>query len=344
MLRPESIAENLAPLPDQPAAVPWPTEHWPRAEAECSDTEAFTRLADEIFALSPPQGVTHALLVIHGGRLCYERYDAGANAFYLQYSWSMAKSITQALVGILVRDGRLDPYAPAPVPEWQQDERRHITLDQLLRMSSGLAFQEDYVDGATSDVIPMLMYEGRHDTAAYAAAKPLEHPPGTFWSYASGTTNILCRILKDTVGGGASGMLRFMNDELFEPLGVRTATPKFDTSGTFIGSSYLLAIPQDFARFGLLYLRGGTWDGREILPREWVDYARSPTIHTKEECYGAHWWMNPANPDQFYASGYDGQRILCDPARDLIIVRLGRTPADEVDYVWERVFAMAELF
>ena len=146
------------------------------------------------------------------------------------------------------------------------------------------------------------------------------------------------------VGGGASGMLRFMNDELFEPIGVRTATPKFDTSGTFIGSSFLLAIPQDFARFGYLYLRGGSWDGKEILPREWVDYARTPTYRSDEECYGAHWWMKPDNPDIFYCSGYDGQRIVCFPDKDLIIVRLGRTPVDEVPYIWDRVFAIGELY
>lgn len=343
-LKAQSIAAELPELPAQPATVPWPTEHWDRAEPAAADPARFVRLTDEMFELPPAKGVTYALLVIHKGQLCYERYDAGANPFYFQYSWSMAKSITQALTGILVEDGKLDLYGPAPVEEWQQDERRHITLDQLLRMSSGLAFQEDYVDGAASDVIPMLMYDGRHDTGAFAAGKPLQHPPGSFWSYSSGTTNIICRILRDTVGGGASGMLRFMNDRLFEPIGVRTATPKFDTSGTFIGSSFLLAIPQDFARFGLLYLRGGNWDGRQILTRHWVDYARSPTIRTEEDCYGAHWWMNPENPSQFYASGYDGQRVLCDPDRDLIIVRLGRTDAEEVDYVWDRVFALAELF
>lgn len=344
ILNNDAIADNLTGLPEQPTGVPWPTEHWDRAEPRPADPQRFSQLTDEIFDLPAEKGVTYALLVIKNGQLCYERYDAGANPFYIQYSWSMAKSVTQALVGILVSEGKLDIYEPAPVSEWQQDDRRHITLDQLLRMSSGLAFQEDYVDDVASDVIPMLMFEGRHDTGAFAAAKPLEHPPGSFWSYSSGTTNIICRILKEAVGGGASGMLRFMNDRLFEPIGVRTATPKFDTSGTFIGSSFLLAIPQDFARFGLLYLRGGIWDGQQILPREWVDYARSPTIHTEEACYGAHWWMNPENPSQFFASGYDGQRILCDPARDLIIVRLGRTEAQEVDYVWDRVFALAELF
>ncbi len=281
MLRPESISPSLIDLPEQPSQTPWPTAHWGRVEAETSDQGQYDMLTDEIFDLKESQGVTYALLIVHRGQLCFERYNAGANAFYLQYSWSMAKSITQALVGILVQAGRLDLYGPAPVEEWQQDDRRHITVDQLLRMSSGLAFQEDYVDGGISDVIPMLSFEGRHDTGAFAAAKPLIHPPGSFWSYSSGTTNIICRILKETVGGGAGGMLRFMNNELFEPIGVRTATPKFDTSGTFIGSSFLLASPQDFARFGLLYLRGGTWDGREIVTRDWVDYARLPTTRVR---------------------------------------------------------------
>ena len=340
MLKPESISPDLPPLPTQPEGVPWPSPSWPRGALD--GNAQFDTLADEIFDLSDAQGVTYAFVVIRGGELTYERYNAGANAFYLQYSWSMAKSITHALVGILVRQGRLDIYAPAPVPEWQGDARRDITLDHLLRMSSGLAFREDYVDGEASDVIDMLQFAGRHDTGGFAAAMPLAHKPDTVWSYSSGTTNIICRILKEVVGGGASGMLRFMNDELFEPIGVRTATPKFDTSGTFIGSSYLLASPQDFARFGLLYLRGGTFDGREIVPAAWVDYARSPTHHTDDDCYGAHWWMKPDRPEWFYCSGYDGQRILCVPEKDLVLVRLGRTSEGEVDYVWDRVFAMAE--
>ena len=338
MLRAESISNQLADLPNQPASVPWPTESWTRDKPRAD----LNPLADEVFALNQAQGVTYALLIVQNGQLVYERYDAGANAFYLQYSWSMAKSITHALAGILAMRGDLDIYAPAPVPEWQNDSRREITVDQLLRMSSGLQFAEDYVDGQVSDVIPMLQFEGRHDCGAFAASKPLEHAPGEHWSYSSGTTNIICRILKTIVGDGASGMLRFMNDALFEPIGIRTATPKFDTSGTFIGSSYLLASPQDFARFGLLYLRGGTWDGREIVAREWVDYARTPTYHDGEDCYGAHWWMNSANPDWFYASGYDGQRILCVPEKDLVVVRCGRTPVEEADYVWERIHAMID--
>ncbi len=325
---------KLPPLPLQPAEVPWPTLHWPRQEL---DHPGVSKRVDEIFDLSGEQGVTYALLVVHQGNLLVERYDAGANAFYLQYSWSMAKSITHALVGILVRQGRLDIHAPAEVPEWKKDGRRQITVDQLLRMSSGLEFAEDYVDGQVSDVIPMLQYEGRHDTGQYAAGKPLVHDPGTHWSYSSGTTNIICRLLKDLVGGGASGMLRFMEEELFGPIGVRSATPKFDTSGTFIGSSYLLATPQDFARFGLLYLRDGVWDGQRLLPEGWVDYARTPTYRDEEQCYGAHWWMNPRDPGQFYCGGYDGQRIHCDPVGDTVIVRCGRTPVDEFPWISERI-------
>jgi CubicO group peptidase (beta-lactamase class C family) len=330
----------LTELPSQPSDIEWPTTNWPRSKVDNQDV---LQLADEIFDLSEDQGVTYALLVVKQGKLVYERYNAGANAMYLQYSWSMAKSITQALAGILVRQGKLDIFAPANVPEWRDDARSEITVDQLLRMSSGLQFNEEYVDDQASDVISMLSFDGRHDTGAFAANMPLIHKPGSVWSYSSGTTNIICRILKEIVGDGADGMLRFMNDELFEPMGFRTATPKFDTAGTFIGSSYLMASPQDFARFGLLYLRGGTWNGKEILTSEWVDYARTPTINNGDECYGSHWWMHPRKPDWFYCGGYDGQRIMCVPEKDLVIVRLGRTPIDEIPYVWERTNKIAEI-
>ena len=139
-------------------------------------------------------------------------------------------------------------------------------------------------------------------------------------------------------------MLQFMNDELFEPIGMRTATPKFDTSGTFIGSSFLFATPQDFARFGLLYLRGGSWDGREIVSPQWVDYARSPTYKDDEYCYGAQWWMDAKDISRFYCGGYDGQRILCVPQKDMIVVRCGRTPEAEAPYLWGKVNELIELF
>jgi CubicO group peptidase (beta-lactamase class C family) len=314
--------------------VPWPTAAWHRDQLRSRDAAAVATHADAIFDLTPAQGVTYALLVVRGGALVYERYAAGANNFYLQYSWSMAKSIAHALVGIAVRQGRLDLNAPAAVPEWQQpnDPRGAITIDQLLKMRSGLQFREDYVDDTVSDVIAMLNFEGRRDMGAYAANMPLEHPPGEVFSYASGTTNILCRILRDVVGGPTQ-MMAFMRDELFDPIGMHSVLPKFDHAGTFVGSSYCLATPQDFARFGYLYLRDGEWDGRRILPSGWVDYARTVSHADAAQAYGAHWWLAPWNHSVFYAGGYDGQRIIVDPARELVIVRCGRTPAAEMPYI-----------
>ena len=334
---------DLFPLPGQPRNVEWPTTQWSYAPRVSRDDDAFDRHADALFSLTADQGVTYALLVVQRGQLIYERYAAGANNFYLQYSWSMAKSITQALVGIAVRQGRIDVHAPAAVAEWQRsdDPRRAITLDQLLKMRSGLQFAEDYVDGVVSDVIPMLNFEGRFDMGAFAAAKPLAHAPDTLFLYSSGTTNIICRILRDIIGGPTE-MLAFMTDELFEPIGMRTPVPKFDRSGTFVGSSYCLASPQDFARFGYLYSRGGIWDGRRILPEGWVDYARAPSYVSATEAYGAHWWLTPGTM-RFYAGGYDGQRILIIPEQDLVVVRCGRTPVAEAPFLWKQIDSMVEL-
>jgi CubicO group peptidase (beta-lactamase class C family) len=339
ILAPRSIAGNLQSLPAHPSDLPWPTESWPQGDS----SPATNTLADSLFNLESHQGYTYALLVIKRGKLIYERYDAGANAIYLQYSWSMAKSVVHALVGILVAQGKIGLYDPVAVPEWQgiDDPRRQITLDQLLRMSSGLAFNEEYVDGQTSDVIPMLMSDGRDDTGAFAANKPAIHPPDEHWAYSSGTTNIICRLLRDIVGNGATGMNAFMEKYLFRPLGMRTPTARFDTSGTFVGSSFLFAIPQDFARFGYLYLRDGIWNGQRILPEGWVDYARTPTYQDDNEGYGAHWWLRP-NTSWFMASGYDGQRILISPDKDAIVVRCGRTNVDAIDPIWNRMNELVE--
>jgi len=333
---------DLVPFPVQPAGQRWPTQAWQHVAPRPRHPAAFARHADAVFALSPAQGVTYALLIVQRGELIYERYAAGAANLYLQYSWSMAKSITHALVGILARDGRIDLHAPAAVPEWSSagDSRRVITLDQLLKMRSGLTFVEDYVDDTISDVIRMLNFDGRRDVAAYAAAKPLAHLPDTVFSYSSGTTNIICRILRDIVGGPTE-MTAFMRDELFEPIGMHTPLPKFDHAGSFVGSSYCLATPQDFARFGYLYLRDGVWDGQRILPPGWVDYARRESFTDGVQAYGAHWWLVPGT-SRFYAGGYHGQRIIIAPEQDLVVVRCGRTPAPEMPYVTEQLNKMME--
>jgi CubicO group peptidase (beta-lactamase class C family) len=272
------------------------------------------------------------LLIIHQGRLVVERYAEGFGPDVTCPSWSMAKSITHALIGLIVGDGALDIFATADVPEWRGvgDQREAITLDQLLRMSSGLAFIEEYIPGEPSDVIEMLFGKGKDDVAAFAAGFPLAHRPGSHFHYSSGTTNIVSRCAARAIGAFGADFEAFMRRRLFDPLGMASAKPRFDAAGTFIGSSFCFATPRDFAKFGLLYLRGGLWEGRRLLPQGWVDYARTPTFQQPggdaDGPYGAHWWLDLAGPGTFSANGYDGQYIILCPDRDLIIVRHGATP------------------
>ena len=324
---------TLAPLPAQPADVPWPTNAWPQGELPANlKRDAFDALLAQAFE-GDSVGATHALAIVQGGRLIFERYGEGHGPEGTYPSWSKAKSITQALVGLLALDGKLDVSRPADVPEWKTpgDPRAAITLDQLLRMSSGLKFVEDYVPGHVSNVIEMLFQAGKDDVAHYAASLPLEHEPGSVWSYASGTSNIVARIAGDAAGGDLKS---FMWERLFGPLGMKTPIPKFDAAGTFVGSSYCFASARDFARFGLLYLRDGIWEGRRLLPEGWVDYARTPTFQqpgVTEGPYGAHWWLDIAGPGSFSANGYDGQYTVLVPELDLILVRHGATPLDRKD-------------
>jgi CubicO group peptidase (beta-lactamase class C family) len=269
-------------------------------------------------------GETYALLLVHRGAIVAERYAEDHGEEERLPSWSMAKSITHALVGMALRQGLVDPHAPAPIAAWQEadDPRRAITLEHLLRMCDGLEFVEDYVDRGVSHVIEMLFGAGRDDVAAFAAARPLAHPPGTFWSYSSGSSNLVARVLGDAVGGGRAGMESFMHRELFAPLGMTSADPRFDAAGTFIGSSFVFATARDFARFGLLYLRGGRWEGARLLPEGWDDHARTPTRASGGE-YGAHWWLALDGSGRFSANGYRGQYLVVDPRRDLVLVPLG---------------------
>ncbi|MFN4024222.1 MAG: serine hydrolase domain-containing protein, partial [Hyphomonas sp.] len=179
-----------------------------------------------------------------------------------------------------------------------------------------------------SDVIEMLFGSGKADVAAYAARSLLTHPPGTAWSYSSGTTNLVARAAARAIGAAGETFREFMFRELFAPLGMTSASPKFDAAGTFIGSSFCYCTARDFARFGLLYLRGGIWDGRRILTEGWVDYARTPTPvpETERLGYGAHWWLGMAGPGSFSANGYEGQYTVLLPELDLILVRNGKSP------------------
>lgn len=336
---------DLAPLPLRPPRDP--SRPWPEGEAAAAapPPAAVVRAIERAFEEpGPPRPLrqTKAVLVARDGRLVAERYAPGVEPDALLLSWSMAKSVTMALVGALVLEGRLALEAPAPVPEWRGagDPRGAITLDQLLRQSSGLAFDETY--GAVNDVSRMLFTEP--DTGAFAAAFPRAAPPETVWSYSSGTSNIVARIVRDAFGGDLAAMVRFARERLFDPAGMTSALLEPDASGSFIGSSFAFMTARDWARFGELFRRGGTWDGRRLLPEGWVRYATTPTPKAPLGRYGAHWWLNagapgaperrawPALPAETYAArGHSGQWVVVVPSARLVVVRLGLTFPDLED-------------
>ena len=321
------------PLPDHPTDVAWPTDEWPTGDAPAG----FSALLDEAFDPSHPMAETRAVVAVHRGRLVAERYGGTTDVWGADgdpvtaestlISWSMAKSMLHAALGILVADGRLDPTAPVAAPGWD-DARAAITIDQCLQMRDGLAFSEDYdPETGASDVIDMLFGSGQADVAAFARNRPLAHEPGTVFNYSSGTTNVLSRMLGDLLGG-RDAVESFLRDRLFGPLGMRSATPRFDDAGTWVASSYVYATARDMARFGTLYLRDGCWDGERLLPEGWVDHARAPLSRDDEtgQYYGHHWWLTGDEWGTFWCSGFEGQQINVVPALDLVLVRMGKTP------------------
>lgn len=305
------------------------------------DVAAVEAVADALFAPDAAHGVSLALVVLHSGEVVCERYGHQPDTVFgpggpidaqsTLISWSMAKSITHAAVGILFGEGRLQLHDAAPVPEWVGTPKEGITLQHLLNMRSGLLFVEDYVDDAVSHCLEMLYGAGKDDMAGYAAALPLIHPPGAEWNYASGTTNIIARIVGSVVGGGQQGMASFLHERLFRPAGMHSAVPKFDTAGTFIGSSYVYATARDFARFGELYRADGVApDGTRVLPAGWRDHARTFTAHDPDGFdYGAHWWLWPDFPGSLGCHGYEGQYTVVLPDRELVVVHLGKSPIEQ---------------
>jgi CubicO group peptidase (beta-lactamase class C family) len=290
------------------------------------------------------------MLVVYRGRIVGERYATGVSANDTLPSWSMAKSMLAVLFGLLVRDGKLRVQALAPVEAWQQpgDPRAAITIDSLLHMTSGLHFVEDYVNDQVSDTIKMLFRPGADDTGAFAAEMPLDHPPDTFFNYSSGTTNILSSVARDLLGG-QQAYEQYLHSELFAPIGMKSATPKFDASGSWISSTFCFCTPRDFARFGLFVLRDGTWNGTRILPEGWVDYCRTqgpvhPGADNYNIGYGAQWWLAEDRHGTFFAQGYSGQYMLLVPALDLIILRLGNTPVERRGHVVSIMRQIIRLF
>ena len=295
----------------------------------------------------PALGQTDAFLVLWNGALVYERYGPDGGQDVRHVSWSMAKSITQALIGIAVGDAVVDIDQPLRTPHKGDPG---LTLRHLITLTDGLAWNEGDYDPARSDATRMLYGEGRFDGAAYVAAKPQEVPPGTRWRYSTGAFHLAAAELQANLFPDAktaerrrAAMTDWMRRRLFAPIGMTSAVPEFDAAGTFVGGSLLYATARDFARFGELYRTQGIWDRRQVLPEGWVAFARRRTL---QQAYGAGWWleakagnseaslMGGAGPmDAMSAQGHNGQVILVVPSKGAVVVRLGLM--DDGPAAWE---------
>ena len=303
---------------------------WPEGNAVATRAALDRLLADDTLA-GPGM---RAIVVVDHGRIVAERYAAGFSATTPLLGWSMAKSVVAGLVGMLVKDGRLALDQPAGWPA-PGGGREHIRIADLLAMSSGLRFNEGY--GAVSDITRMLYLQP--DMAGFARAQPLLHPAGKFWSYSSGSANILSRIVQDAAGAlGAA----YPTERLFKPLGMTSAVIETDEDGTLVGSSYMYATARDWARYGLFLQQDGIWQGQEMLPRGYVAMMASPVAASGGEYgRGLVWLWGPGavtpgkNPDTafeipadtFWMEGHDGQSTAIIPSRQLVVVRLGLTPS-----------------
>lgn len=312
---PAAVAEPEMQLAAKPLAV---YDTLPvgldQAQLEAAVDQAFRPL---------PGGGTRAVVVLHDGHLIHEAYADGFSADTPLLGWSMTKSITNALVGILVKNGQLSVTDDQLFPEWSEDDRAGIRLADLLHMNSGLEWDEQY--GDVSDATHMLYREA--DMASYTRAKPLTFEPNTHWVYSSGTSNVLSSLVRAKLKDD-NAYATFARDSLFLPAGMHTARIEVDQSGTYVGSSYGWATARDWARFGQLYLDQGQVDGYQILPPDWVDYSIQPAAGS-DGVYAAQIWL--PHPDEltdvpedlFMFRGFQDQRIAIIPSRNCVIVRLG---------------------
>jgi CubicO group peptidase (beta-lactamase class C family) len=356
-------AADVAPRrePVIPPRDYFPTSGWRLRSAAESGIDDAARRAFEDYVFPPPPSVipgkkdqrlgirTDGVVIIHRGYLVYERYARGYTADSRHYGWSMAKSVVNALIGIAEREGLLhrgslvsevDPRLTAP-------QLAGLTVDHLLHFSSGLKWAETYeYSPLKSSVIAMLYTAGSSDMARFVAAQPREFPPGMHYRYSSGDTTFLSSLLRAKLSQRDYDDFPF--SRLFSPLGMTSAVFEQDKSGTFVGSSYVHATARDFAKFGFLYLNQGVWEGKQILPADWVSYSTQiapayagtpPPDHDPTDVPGASLWLNAADgaaprpwpdapADAFAAEGHWGQTIVIIPSRDIVAVRL----ADDRDH------------
>jgi CubicO group peptidase (beta-lactamase class C family) len=340
LVRPPAAAPPQGPALLPPIAGP---------QAVTPTDPALVAALDRAFAAPDkgPPSVTHAVVILHDGRVVAERYAPGYGVDTPLHGWSMTKSVTNALIGVLVRQGKLSALGPAPVAAWSDpaDPHHAVSVDSLMRMTSGLEFgqslQQDWK--VAFDPTAQMVF-AQPDMAALPEAAPMGAAPGAVWRYANGNTLLLSRMIRDAAGGDAEGVMRFAHAELFDKLGMTHATLEFDAAGTPIGASHMWAPARDWARFGMLYLDDGVVGGQRILPQGWVDYSARLTPGSEAFGYGAGFWTNRGDQtaaplhragmprDAFMARGSLGQFVVIVPSARLVIVRLG-VSRDRGEYI-----------
>ena len=275
---------------------------------------------------------TRAVLVIHKDQIIAEKYIEGLDKTSKLLGWSMTKSILSTVYGVMDKQGKIDINNNAPIHEWQNDERKNITIHNLLQMNCGLEWDEDY--GSISDATKML-YVDTDMTTAQIHKKAI-HKPNEYWYYSSGVSNLLSGILRKQFKSYQE-YLDYPYREFIDKIGMHSMLMETDMAGNFVGSSYAWATVRDWGKFGLLYLHKGNWNGEQIFNPDWVEYVTTPSP-TSEGDYGGHFWLNaggfyPDAPrDMFSANGFQGQRVFIIPSKDLVIVRFGLIGDAGVDF------------
>lgn len=309
--------------------------------------DKLARRIDALFTRSDV-GETRAVIVMHDGKIVAERYTKPYSEETRFIGWSMSKTITGVLIGMLVADGKLKLDETPPIPNWQRpgDPRGDITLRQLLQMRSGLRHVETGDPAYDSDTVRMLFLQGRDDMAKYAEAQPLEARPGTEFKYSTSTSVILDDIAARVLSGDSrdpetrrKAVDDYLKARLFAPLGMYSMVPEYDASGTLIGGSLIHGTARDWARFGEFLRHDGAVKGIQLVPKSWIAFMESPSPHAPD--YGAQIWLNrPSGTDrnELFADrgpadlvamiGHLGQYVLVSPSRHLVVVRLGKTDDD----------------
>jgi len=309
--------------------IPWPMgDVLAEALPEGVDTEKLNAILDKAID-SPdeePFKKTLGVAVVYNNELIGENYLDGYNAWTKFHGWSMTKTVTGAMAGALVNEGRMDMDSPVHIPDWSGDERRNITLDDIIHMSSGLEWVENYF--TISDATVMLMQSD--DMFSSVKGCELAHEPGTYWNYSSGDANLLSGLLRIAIGDEEE-YLGYAYTRLFHRIGMLNTLVETDASGLFVASSYSYGSTRDWARFGMLFLNNGIFEGDTVLNPEWVEYMKSAAPASNGQ-YAGTFWLKEPNPDNalvdvpddvFFADGFLGQRVYVIPSRNLVVVRMG---------------------